>query len=109
MPTLVTLVTSPISSGSFTALNASSVTAATNGLIPKGEVRAYFRNDSAVAVNLVLDAANATAAATDNSEFRSITIPGSTTVATPYQLDPCRAWIRSSAAAHSSVYMMLQW
>lgn len=109
MASMVTLVTSPISSGSFTALNASSVTAATNALIPKGEVRAWFRNDSATAVNLVLDASTAAAAATDLSDFRSITIPGSTTVVIPYQLDPSRAWVRSSGAAHSSLYMMLQW
>lgn len=109
MPSLVTLVTAPISTDPFTALNASSVTAATNGLIPKGEVRAYFRNDSGVNVNLVFDAANATAAATDNSAFRSITIPSATTVLIPYQLDPSRAWIRSSGAATSALYMMLQW
>lgn len=109
MPSMVTLVTSPVSTDPFTVLNASSITAATNALIPKGEVEAYFRNDSATAVNLVLDASTAAAAATDLSEFRSITIPGSTTVVIPYQLDPSRAWVRSGGAAHSSLYMMLQW
>ena len=109
MPHLATLITCPISSGSYTQMKASGVDATTNPKIPCGEVECWFRNDSALVINVVFNVTNATDAASEVGAFRYITIPASTTVLIPYRLNPATTWGRSAGAATSSVFAVMKW
>jgi hypothetical protein len=107
MAILSTLITSPISTGSFVKLCDTALD--TDTRIPTGKVTCYFRNDNATAVNVVFNAADATGALTEFNDFRYFSIPGSSTVLIPFAIDPSTTFIRSSGAAHNSVFVIMQW
>jgi len=107
MAILSTLVTSPISSGSFVKLSDTAVDGDTR--IPTGKVTCYFRNDNATAVNVVFNAADAGGALTEFNDFRYFSVPGSSTVLIPFCIDPSTTFVRSSGAAHNSLFAIMQW
>jgi hypothetical protein len=109
MPQLCTIIECPISTGDFTKLSTSGLSATTDKLFPSGEVEVYFRNDNATAINVVFGVDNLTDAATELGAFRYITVPGSSTVLIPFRLDPSKTWIRSSGAAHNSLFAIVKW
>jgi hypothetical protein len=109
MPHLATLISCPISSGSYTQMKASGADATTNPKIPCGEVECWFRNDSAVIINVVFNVTNATDAAAEATAFRYITVPASSTILIPYRLDPATTWVRSAGAATSSLFAIMKW
>jgi hypothetical protein len=109
MPHLATLITCPISSGSYESLKTAPADSSTDAKIPCGEVECWFRNDSAVIINVVFNVTNATDAAAEATAFRYITVPASTTVLIPYRLDPATTWVRSAGAATSSLFAIMKW
>jgi hypothetical protein len=109
MPQLCTLIESNISTGDFTRLSVSGLSATTDKLFPSGEVEVYFSNHNATAINVVFGVDNLTDAAAELSASRYITVPGSSTVLIPFRLDPSKTWIRSSGAAHNSLFAIVKW
>jgi len=109
MPHIVTLLSSPISTGNYSQMRAAGVHASTTAMIPSGEIECWFRNDSATAVNVVFNVDNATDAGTEQTNSRYIPVPGSATVLIPFRLDPSRTWIRSTGAAHGSLFAIMKW
>jgi hypothetical protein len=109
MPHLATLITCPISSGSYESLKTAAADSTTDAMVPTGEVECWFRNDSAVVINVAFNVTNATDAASEVTAFRYITIPASTTVLIPYRLNPATTWVRSNGAATSSVFAIMKW
>jgi len=109
MPHLATLITCPVSTDPYELLKTAPANSSTDAKMPSGDVECWFRNDSAVVINVAFNVTNATDAASEVTAFRYITIPASTTVLIPYRLNPATTWVRSNGAATSSVFAIMNW